>query len=257
MSFTAADDTGVYTLPTGTKTLLDTGGSIAGLTGTISSTVLGNSTVYIGTTGIALNRGSAAQGLTGITDFTPGADFTLSQNSVVPFTSVETGAVANTLYLKAGNVGIGTTAPGANLEVLGETSSVASVSAITSGYGLKFIGDDTNGAIIQSLRNGTLTIGGDKTGNIVFSPRDGSGAVTIGSTTNGLVFDVTNSGPTYYGTARPTKKIILSPEYSGATLTASGSATITGNMTADASPSASWRTYYEWSSSETSWPQKD
>lgn len=36
------------------------------LTGTISSTVLGNSTAYVGTTGIALNRASANQGLTGI-----------------------------------------------------------------------------------------------------------------------------------------------------------------------------------------------
>ena len=36
------------------------------LTGTIPSTVLGNSTVYIGTTAIALNRGSAIQSLTGV-----------------------------------------------------------------------------------------------------------------------------------------------------------------------------------------------
>lgn len=36
------------------------------LSGTIPSTVLGNSTVYIGTTGIALNRSSASQSLTGV-----------------------------------------------------------------------------------------------------------------------------------------------------------------------------------------------
>ena len=36
------------------------------LTGTIPSGVLGNSTVYIGTTAIALNRGSASQSLTGV-----------------------------------------------------------------------------------------------------------------------------------------------------------------------------------------------
>jgi hypothetical protein len=38
----------------------------ANLTGTISSTVLGNSTLYIGTTAIALNRASATQTLTGV-----------------------------------------------------------------------------------------------------------------------------------------------------------------------------------------------
>jgi len=37
------------------------------VTGTLNSTTLGNSTVYIGTTGIALNRASASQSLTGIT----------------------------------------------------------------------------------------------------------------------------------------------------------------------------------------------
>lgn len=36
------------------------------LSGTIASSVLGNSTVYIGTTGIALNRSSASQSLTGV-----------------------------------------------------------------------------------------------------------------------------------------------------------------------------------------------
>jgi len=55
------------------------GGSAAGLTsipagqltGTIPSAVLGNSTIYIGTTGIALNRGSAALTLAGLTLTTP------------------------------------------------------------------------------------------------------------------------------------------------------------------------------------------
>lgn len=42
-----------------------------------------------------------------IANIAPGADFTLTQNSVVPFTSENASAVVNTLYLKAGNVGIG------------------------------------------------------------------------------------------------------------------------------------------------------
>lgn len=54
-----------------------------------------------------------------ITNINPGADFTLTQNSVVPFTSVNTGAIVNTLYLKAGNVGIGTTTPVYKLDVAG------------------------------------------------------------------------------------------------------------------------------------------
>src|ERR1035437_3304574 len=69
-------------------------------------------TMYIGTTAHAINRASASEGLAGITSLTPGANFTLSQNSVAALTSEETGAIVNTLYLKAGNVGIGTTNPG-------------------------------------------------------------------------------------------------------------------------------------------------
>ncbi|MBU2460550.1 hypothetical protein KKG44_05555 [Patescibacteria group bacterium] len=46
-------------------------------------------------------------------------DFTLNQNSIVPFTSVSSGAVVNTLYLKQGNVGIGTTGPGEKLDIAG------------------------------------------------------------------------------------------------------------------------------------------
>ncbi len=43
-----------------------------------------------------------------VPNISPAANFTLTQNAVVPFTSVGAGAVVNTLYLKEGNVGIGT-----------------------------------------------------------------------------------------------------------------------------------------------------
>lgn len=58
-----------------------------------------------------------------IANIVPGADFTLTQNSVVPFTSIAAGALVNTLVLKAGWAGFGTNAPGAKVHVL-ETSGV-------------------------------------------------------------------------------------------------------------------------------------
>jgi hypothetical protein len=67
-----------------------------------------------------------------ITNITPGADFTLTQNSVIPFTSVNTGAVVNTLYLKTGNVGIGTTAPGSTLDVNGVITKNGGISKVIS-----------------------------------------------------------------------------------------------------------------------------
>lgn len=52
---------------------------------------------------------SSSGGLT----ITPTSDFTISQNSVAAFKSVLSGATANTLYLKAGSVGINNSAPDA------------------------------------------------------------------------------------------------------------------------------------------------
>ena len=66
-----------------------------------------------------------------ITNLNPGADFTLTQNSVVPFTSVNSGGVANTLYLKAGNVGIGTTTTSTALYVNGTATATTFVGALT------------------------------------------------------------------------------------------------------------------------------
>ena len=61
----------------------------------------------------------------------------LTQNSVNVFTSEGTGAIVNTLYLKAGNVGIGTTNPTENLVVT--TASNADVKAtITAGGTTKY-----------------------------------------------------------------------------------------------------------------------
>jgi hypothetical protein len=50
-----------------------------------------------------------------------GTAVTITQNSVVPFTSVASGAVANTLYLNGGNVGVGTNTPASfKLQVAGD-----------------------------------------------------------------------------------------------------------------------------------------
>jgi hypothetical protein len=65
-----------------------------------------------------------------ITNIAPAADFTLTQNTnVVPFTSVNASAVANTLYLKAGQVGMGTATPtaGTRLDITGTGAALSSI----------------------------------------------------------------------------------------------------------------------------------
>src|SRR6185369_13457549 len=142
-SVTNATLTTALTVNTGTVTLTGNAANTSVLTiGAGAVSVSGSntgdnapnsSTMYIGTTAHALNRTSASEGLSGITSLTPGADFTLTQNSVAPFTSVESGAVANTLYLKTGNVGVGTTAPNAPLEVFGTSDTASSLQIKRSG----------------------------------------------------------------------------------------------------------------------------
>lgn len=54
-------------------------------------------------------------------------DFTHTQNSVSVMTSVNLGAIVDTLYLKAGNVGIGMTAPAAKLDVTQSTAGTTGI----------------------------------------------------------------------------------------------------------------------------------
>jgi hypothetical protein len=121
-----------------TLSALATGFSIAGgttsktLTVPLDSSVSGtntgdnaanSSTMYIGTTAHALNRTTAAEGLAGITSLTPATDFTFIHNSINAMTIVESGALVNTLYLKAGDVGIGAITPAGRLEISKATGS--------------------------------------------------------------------------------------------------------------------------------------
>jgi len=73
----------------------------------------------------------------------------------------------------------GTSTTSAKFAVLGVASDspIASLSAST-GYGLSL---GYNG-VIQTTRNQTLTLGGDKTGDIVLSPINGAGKVTVNGT---------------------------------------------------------------------------
>ena len=120
---------------TGVVTATSFGGSGASLTsltagnlsGTIPSGVLGNSTLYVGTTAIALNRASASQSLTGITSIDGsaasltntrtlwGQNFNGTANVTGALTSVGniTGTGAVTLTATSGTLAL--TATGANI----------------------------------------------------------------------------------------------------------------------------------------------
>ena len=116
---------GVFTTVTGSAAGM-TSIPAGNLSGTIPTGVLGNSTHYIGTTAIALNRGSAAQSLTGITSI-DGYAATVSGASQGNITSVGTLTSLTTS---------GTIAPNANGTIdIGTTTA-----RFNNVYGVTFIG---------------------------------------------------------------------------------------------------------------------
>lgn len=148
----------------------------------------------------------------------------------------------------SGNVGIGTTAPNNKLEVVSTTSPQVRVAYDTSNY--LTVGVASNGSVtLDATGSGAgLTVADALTAS---STLTSTGALTVGSGGNTFTFDPA-TGPLYAGNARPAKTIKLSPEYQGAALTASGSATTNGTMTSDTirDSTAGWMNYYEWTSTQ-------
>ena len=125
-----------------------------------------------------------------IANIAPGANFTLTQNSVVPFTSVNVGAIVDTLYLTAGKVGILAQAPGSTLGVFGNVSigtggggGYAATAAPADGAiikGMVLIGDTANVAMTLGL---TINQGANDDEILAFKSSDvAHGVTTIAET---------------------------------------------------------------------------
>jgi hypothetical protein len=188
------------------------------------------------------------------------------------------GAAAQNYF--AGNVGIGTdTSPDAMFEVENSAALTVDAALLTgsatgtqttgvdglqidianagsgaqtnSGLTINMTSNNSNASsILYGLNVGNLTSGGESASEIGLRIGTGwdQGMVIESGSNDGTGFVYSNGG-------RPTKTITLSPEYAGAVLTASGSASVNGSMTSDASPSAAlsnFTNYYEWTSSQTS-----
>lgn len=134
----------------------------ADLTGTIPSTVLGNNTVYIGTTSIALNRASDNLALTGISSVTlPGSTSGTVQlipnaasgtGTVLTLPAI-TGTVALTSDIKDGTLGAGTSSAGStNTTVEINFSSTYSANS-TNNVTIKNVVGPALSALVTTMTN--------------------------------------------------------------------------------------------------------
>jgi hypothetical protein len=131
--FTAAktiDTTGIYwNGKMGIGTTNPNDGNLVVNSSTGGSIVVG----YNDSDGSIVNKATLQASSTGGLDITPTGDLQLNQNSVQPFTSVASGAVDNTIYLKEGKVGIGINTPTVKLHI----SDTSTPSLATKGFLMK------------------------------------------------------------------------------------------------------------------------
>jgi len=125
-------------------------------------------------------------------------------------------------------------------------------SSTVGGYFLKYItaGEDT--FLVDA--DGDLTTAGDivTEGTISVGNFGDQGSIRYNATDD--VIEFSNDGTTWLTLGAATSKVVLSPEYAGAVLSADASSNI-GSMTSDSD--ADSKNYYEWNSSETSFNDYD
>lgn len=142
------------------------------LSGTIPSAVLGNSTVYVGTTATALNRASANQALTGISSVTmPGS--TSGTVQVIPAATAGTGTVFTIPATTGTAVTTGDTGTVTNTMLAGSIANakLANSSITINGSAVSLGGSVT----VTATASNALTISSPLSG----TSYNGSAAVTI------------------------------------------------------------------------------
>jgi len=190
------------------------------LSGTIPSGVLGNSTVYIGTTGVALNRTSGALTLAGLTLTTP--DIGVATATSVNKLTITAPASGSTL----------TIADGKTLTVsntLTFTGSDSASVAFGSGGTVVYSGGSIGAASATSLSSsGLVTASGfvTTTGSLGINFKDGTGTA---GTASGDTRLYTTSGDLYLFANAGSAKKILNVSNIGSSALAFGQSSLNNN----------------------------
>jgi hypothetical protein len=209
------------------------------LTGTISNTVLGNSTNYIGTTSVTLNRASANLALTGISSVTlPGS--TSGTVQLVPTAAVGTGTILTIPAVTGTIVTTGDTSSVTNTMLAGSIAITKLVSSTISGISL---GSNLNALTIGTGLSGT-TYNGSAGVTIAIDTATTVDKTTAQTLTNKSLSDST----TYFidetdGTKKlqfqlssittATTRTLSVPDVSGTIITTGDTGTVTSTMIAE------------------------
>jgi hypothetical protein len=183
----------VLTNATGTASSLTSGNVItnANLTGPITSS--GNTTSVAAQTGtgstFVMNTAPTISNPV-IANIAPGANFTLTQNSVAVLTSVNSGAVVNTLYLSTGKVGVNTSSPNDILQVSG--GDLTTFKNSTNGT-LMLFGTAATGNVYVALDFGQTQASTTKPIARIAATQTGSGSELYFGTSNSYASGVTNT----------------------------------------------------------------
>lgn len=152
------------------------------LTGTIPSGVLGNSSLNIGTTSVALNRASANQALTGITSITfPGS--VSGSVQLIPAATAGTGTVLTMPATTGTVVTTGDTGTVTSTMIANDTIVNADISPSAAIAVSKLAASTISGVTLGGTLN-TLTMNTSGTGLSGSTTYNGSGAATFTVTSN-------------------------------------------------------------------------
>jgi hypothetical protein len=239
-----------YTNTTGTSTAINHTNS--GSAGTNASKVL--SLAITGT-----DNAGGSNTITGLDFANVTAHTNNTYNGITFGTGFNNFLTSGTLNITAAGAASGLTSLGLSGAITGATVTntinnlIINAGAVSGMTTLSSSGDWTWTASTPTITiNNTdvLTIG-DGTDAITLDTTDANTYFKVGDASNYYTFDFEN-GPTYTGTARPTKRITLAPEFAGAALIGDGDNN-TGTMTSDnASASGSFRNYYKWTTAQAS-----
>ncbi|MBI2008846.1 hypothetical protein HYS84_00355 [Candidatus Saccharibacteria bacterium] len=208
---------------------------------------------YKGVRGVTTTNANAAYTAIGVAGQAKGGTGSTTYGGYFTLDSASTGTGAaiygsnntiatNILQLQDNTTDIFTIADAGAVTAKNSTDSTTAFQIQNAAGSSNLLIADTTNTILKVATAGSPT----QAGTTLFATvGEFSGALRLGDGTNYAQFDGTTHELTLNGNARHTRRMILSPEYAGATMTADG-ASNTGTMTSDNMTSTPFRNFYKW-----------